>query len=576
VRVLNSFLHLAVNLLFVLLFLCAMGKAQTQGNLPNVKDGAIDGIIGGTPTVITWPEQVNVDDTLVMCGDTSRAGGPFPLADTLGNTWTCTTPTQSPAPATNGYINMCYTKSAFAGADTISWTVPSNDGAMVGGRFAGLGVVDGSLATATFIGVGAGGAGTISTSNTTAVNNDLIIACNGRSSANSGSFISTGNGEIVSAEGDGTPMLSLKRTGTKGSQTTTVNTWNGPAAFGSNTTFTMQSFAFKPTTNIALADTVLPDAATGVAYSAQLHCQGGTAAQTYSVVSGTLPTGITLTGATGLLTATNVTGTTQTVGFQCTDGTITSATDSLTLTVGAGFNTPSIRSYVNTFDGFSASVTGAACGDLIVMLARGTDTHNDSGWVQVPSGANNKITDSFNSPVQRMVLPIGGNSQTPLLAYIVGPITQAGTDVISIANNQNANPGLNVSGIWDVSGVQAVVDQGASGTAMIDNGSFNANYTTLVPNTLILADASSRSGGITLSFGAPFSSDSVGGDVFVYSIFGHALISSAGATTLTTTITGASAVTPWGSLMVPLRPALPIASCSVFTGSGEKIRRQVF
>jgi hypothetical protein len=147
VRVVNSFLHFAVNLLFIALMLCAMGRAQTQGNLPNVVDGAIDNIIGSIGLgKIAWPENIAINDTLVLCMNTQQAGGPFAMADTLGNAWTCTTPTQTPAPETNGYVNMCYTKSTFAGADTMTYSFPGSDGTMVGGRFTGLGVVDGSVA----------------------------------------------------------------------------------------------------------------------------------------------------------------------------------------------------------------------------------------------------------------------------------------------------------------------------------------------------------------------------------------------------------------------------------------------
>jgi hypothetical protein len=578
VRVVNSFLHLAVNLLFVALMLCAMGHSQTQGNLPNVVDGAIDNIIGSIGLgKIAWPENIAINDTLVLCMNTQQAGGPFAMADTLGNTWTCTTPTQTPAPETNGYVNMCYTKSSSAGADTITYSFPGSDGTMVGGRFTGLGVVDGSVATGTFAGNsgGSGGTGTVSTTQTTSVNNAMAISCGGESIAGTGVELAPASGELIAHEATsgGYPVLSIVRTGTKGSQTVTYNTWNGAPAFGGQTTFALQTLAFKPTTNIALADSNLPDAASGVIYEADLHCIGGTAAKTYSLVSGSLPAGLSLAGATGKITGSTTTLGTTSLGFQCTDGIITSATDTLSLTVGATFNTPFVRSY----NASSNIVTGAVCGDVIHFLARGDDTHTSSGWPQAVSGVSNNFSDSFGSPVHRMVLPIVGPPQAPIVDIAFGPLTQSGTDVISCTNNQSANCALSVSGLFDVANVQTVSDQGALAESIFQTGTISPSYTSVVPNTLLLTGATTLVGGsVTASLGSPFTPNSTDSDIFAYSLYGSTVIASPGTTTAPYTVSASSFFGEWAALIVPLRPALPIASCPVVTVAGEKQRHISF
>jgi hypothetical protein len=571
-------LHLAV-----VAILCAGFDlhAQTQGNLPNVIDGAIDGIIGSLGNgVIKWPENIAIGDTLAMCNNTEQAGGPFAISDTLGNSWTCTAPTQTPAPGgTNGFVNICYTKATFAGTDTITYAFPGNDGVMVGGRFSGLGAVDGSVGIGTLSGPGSGGTSTVATTQTTTVNNDLAISCGGDSIANSGVFLAPSTGEIIAHDsGNGYPVLSMSRTGTKGSQTVTYNTFNNSCGFGCTlTSFALQTLMFKPNTNISLADTVMPQAASGSAYSAQLHCIGGTAAQTYSVVTGTLPTGITLNTGTGALTSASVSGTTQTVGFQCADGTITSATDRLPITVGAAFNTPTIRSFVTNFNGVTGAVTGAVCGDMIHLLARGNDTHAEFGFVGAVSGSSNFITDTFSSPVQRMLLPIAGPPQTPIIDYAIGPLTQSGTDVITISNNQAASGGLPVSIIYDIANVQSVSDQGALAETIMQNGTLSASFTSVVPNTLLLTGWTSTNTPAlgAVSLGAPFTPDSIDSDGFPYSVYGHALIASPGSTTASYTSSGASSPGEWGAVIVSLRPALP-STCPVPTGNGEKIRRTPF
>lgn len=534
-------------------------RAQTQGNLPNLKDSAIDSIGGGTHGVITWPEDIVVNDTIVLCINTDQNSGPFAIIDTLANTWTCTSPTRTPLPEINGYANMCYTKSSSAGADTITYSIPGHDGQMVGGRFIGLGAVDGVLQTATDAGNGLGGTGSISTTSTTTVNNDLGISCAGISTANTGFRIAPTTGELVAHEATVStyPTLTMFRTGTLGSQTVTDNIWNGPDAFlGGHTTFAMQTLMFSPAATIALADTALPHAASGVTYEADLHCVGGVAAQNYTLVSGSLPTGLSLSSSTGKITgSTSVLGTTS-LGFTCDDGSTTSATDTLALTVDPSFGVPFIRFYTTSFTGTTASIPVATCGDVIVLPARGNDTAHDSGWVQSIDGVNNKAFDSFGSPVQRLLLPMAGPPQTPIEVYVFGPLAKTGTDVIHVVNNQGANSGLPPSGVFVLGNVQGVVDQGNAFNDIIDSGTLTNTYVSTTPNTFLISaatDLQANQVGLSASLGAPFTLASGGGGASPYSIYGSALIASPGTTTLTTTVTGSGEYGEWSSLVIPFR-----------------------
>lgn len=59
-----------------------------------------------------------------------------------------------------------------------------------------------------------------------------------------------------------------------------------------------------PVTPVSITTTSLPDGTNGVAYSALLHAANGTAPYTWSLPSGALPPGVTLTAATGAISGT--------------------------------------------------------------------------------------------------------------------------------------------------------------------------------------------------------------------------------------------------------------------------------
>nr|MBP8273362.1 putative Ig domain-containing protein [Acidobacteriota bacterium] len=69
---------------------------------------------------------------------------------------------------------------------------------------------------------------------------------------------------------------------------------------------------------LTLSPSTLPNAAVGAAYSQQLTAAGGVAPYVYTLTSGTLPAGVTLT-PTGLLSGTPTTAGTSTVTIRATD-----------------------------------------------------------------------------------------------------------------------------------------------------------------------------------------------------------------------------------------------------------------
>jgi hypothetical protein len=110
---------------------------------------------------------------------------------------------------------------------------------------------------------------------------------------------------------------------------------------------------------LAVATTSLPNGATGVTYSATLTATGGTAPYTWSIISGSLPTGLTLSPSAGSITGTPTATGTATFTVQVADSASGTATQSLSIVV-------SVQSWritgnvTATGSGASVALTGAA------------------------------------------------------------------------------------------------------------------------------------------------------------------------------------------------------------------------
>jgi hypothetical protein len=71
---------------------------------------------------------------------------------------------------------------------------------------------------------------------------------------------------------------------------------------------------------VLILTTSLPQATVGSAYSTQLLAQGGTPPIVWSVISGSLPNGLSLNGSTGVISGTPTTTGTSNFEVQALDG----------------------------------------------------------------------------------------------------------------------------------------------------------------------------------------------------------------------------------------------------------------
>ena len=183
-----------------------------------------------------------------------------------------------------------------------------------------------------------------------------------------------------------------------------------------------------PARQITLATASLPNGQVGTAYSATLAATGGTTPYNWTLTSGTLPTGLSLSAPTGTITGTpTVAISSSPLTFKVTDSSKPALTQStnLTLTVSPAALVISSTSLPNGQVGTAYSATLAATG--------GTTPYN---WTltsgTLPTGL------SLNAPT-------GTITGTPTVAISSSPLTFKATDSSNPALTQSANLTLTVS-----------------------------------------------------------------------------------------------------------------------------------
>jgi hypothetical protein len=604
-RLLNFILHLLIT---AVLFCAAQLYGQTQGNAPKAIDAYASaaqmlggtGACGASAGCVNFVEGVSSDDLIVCGAGQEHVPGPglgcafgvpqgndppWTFSDNIGFTWnmqTSTVTVANPTPMQIGYACASSTQATYR----VSW---SGYGAVCQSSFectryknvchSGSATLDGSMVT-TLSTTGAGVSNATSSVTTTRTN-DLLATV---------AVHNNGSGSGLENVPDGTPPLALTVTDTG---MPASHTWMIAPTLGSNNVsmsgiggnasqqMAMQTLAFK--LPIALADTVLPQCAIGVACSAQLHCQGSLVSNpTYALASGSLPTGLALNTATGLISGTPTgSPSAPSLGFTCTDGTTTSATDTMVLTVGAGFNSiiigPTSSGNLSLIPAtFNLSVR---CGDMILILADADDTHNGQGYIQTINGSVGFISDSAGSPIQSFLVNAGIN-RAPLVAWVLGPVTISGLDQITATNGTGSSSGLHYYA-YDIENAQSVLDTNTGQTISAQaNGSLSSSYTTVVPNQMVFVATATTGGTSTITYSAPFTLDLLQTNPETFAS-GHSLVTSPSTVTATSNITEPSSGCPnganfcdnWTTLLAAFRPAVP-GTCS-FSGSGEKKRRSM-
>lgn len=580
----------------ILALLAGLAFAQTQGKLP----GPVDGNTGFTSNLgcshtancINIPDSVSTGNEIVGCLMWGSTGSAPTVTDNLGNTFT------QEAPLTIGtsgndqpfHLQMYHANSSSSGTDWIILTGGSDLYAKTVGRLTGVSdTKDGSLSTTT--GTPPANAGSISQNVISAVNGDIAISCIGNG-GNDASITGVGNNQLIASDNHGADTdvvyQNLGLLGTYSISASIVG-GNGGEPIGLATSL------FKPSTTIFLSDTALPQAADGAAYSAQLHVVGGISSTLTYACTGLPANSLSLNTSTGVISGTPTGTATLSLGCTVSDGTNTSATDTLSLQVGTAFGVISLGGSVSGGlggGGGSLPALAVSCGDVVLFCStQGDDTHGTVGWDQALNGSlGNSYSDSLGSTVQRMPV-FGGTHNGPTSCVLFGPMTSTASDVITVVNNQSAASGLSAWAI-DIRDAQSILDLAsyANATTTTTNPTASVSFTNPVANEVDLAVATivcvtagcgvNGTPGTNVSFTAPYSLSSQNGPNPTYALsgYGAALVASSGSTTATATFNN---VTPTNGMedsmeLIALRPALPFSACIAPAFQGEKFRRQSY
>ena len=328
----------------------------SSGSLPaGLNLSASTGVISGSPTTVnTYSFTIEVTDAASNSASES-------MTITVA---AAQPPTISTTSLPNGTVSTAYstTLAATGGATPYSWSISS--GSLPAGLSltASTGVISGTPTTANTYSFTV--KVTDANSNTATKSLSITIAAAAQSPTISttslpNGTVSTAYRTTLAATGGATPYswsissgslpagLSLAAsTGVISGTPTTANTYSFTVKVtdaNSNTatkslSITIAAAAQPP----SITTTSLPAGTVGVAYSGTLVATGGATPYSWSISSGSLPAGLSLTASTGVISGTPTTANTYSFTAKVTDANSNTATASLSITISATVQPPSI------------------------------------------------------------------------------------------------------------------------------------------------------------------------------------------------------------------------------------------
>lgn len=321
---------------------------------------------------------------------------------------------------------------------------------------------------------------------------------------------SSGNGDLLYME----YLVPTTDPGALG--TVTINDANSRSA-------AVAILALRASSSLTVSTPSIPDAVSGQTYSSQMGAKGGAGGNSWSLISGVLPVGLSLSSA-GVISGTPLTTSHPSLlTFQVADSASATATATLSLAVATSANTVSVATAGGTNGG---SVTA---GQLLVLV-----WNKSNNWVA------GKPTDTLGTDFWQ--LPGTGNcilANSCLIVY-AGVATSTGTDTAITTPGFPAAPNMdtlkftNVQSIWD-----ATLLTKALFTA--SETSISGTYVAPVAETLVgVANLYIGGTGTTLTVSSPFTSQKQ--DTWSGGIVDNATLigASAGSNTATWSITNST------------------------------------
>ncbi len=216
---------------------------------------------------------------------------------------------------------------------------------------------------------------------------------------------------------------------------------------------------------LAITTTSLPQGAVDVAYSTTLAAKGGTAPYSWSITSGTLPTGLSLASATGVISGTPGAATSASITFEVKDSSTPTATQSSTLAIAitvAPLNVTTTALANGQIGKPYASMLTASGGTppLSWSLTSGTlpagiSLNSSTGAIAgTPSATANATPLTFTvsdsgSPTQSKLVSLTLNVSPATISVVISPqaagLTVTQTTPFSATTNDNAGVRWSIS-----------------------------------------------------------------------------------------------------------------------------------
>jgi hypothetical protein len=475
--------------------------ATSAGTLPTGLTLSTSGVVSGTPTTPgSYTFTVMATDTVGVSDSHSYTIAVSPAVQVT--TTTVTAPEGSNVSNTGTFSNYGVTLSASSGIvtqdnvnGTWSWSGPAPDDTPYDVTISATGT-NGVISTASFHVAFTDVAPTFVSQAFNSVTTTAGVAA-----SNSGVFsefddpplvISASQGTLTD-HGDGT--WSWSQNGTQGdSGTVTVTATN---ADGSKTSTTF-SLTINPA--LVITTTALPDGIVGQAgYNQTIAAGGGTGSRTLAVTAGSLPTGLTLAGSSGVISGTPTTIGSYSFTITATDAVGAMASQAYTIHIN---NLPS-------------------------RLAFGTEpTNTPTGVTLAPVTVN--VFDSMGNPAT------GDNTDTVTISVLSGPGSFAGGSTTTVTVHGGvatfSNLKLIVPGTYTLHAVLPALSADAQSTSF-----------SVLPLQVVAGSFAPSPSGFSVSFNAPYLVNSV-----TPALYGSGFKSTA-TVTPTVTLTQTTGTPPSGS-----------------------------
>lgn len=195
---------------------------------------------------------------------------------------------------------------------------------------------------------------------------------------------------------------------------------------------------------VSITTTTLPSVALNGTYTATLSATGGVQPYSWAVTAGTLPTGITLNSATGVLSGKPTASGTYTFIVKITDLENRTATQTLSITVTETTLVPTNVAFV---DASNAVTTSVNFGNIFKgsSITASMAIRNDSATSVTINKAAFTAGQVFSAPISTPFTLAPGAKKTFSLTFVPQVVTSY-TDVLTLTDSSGVTYKLNISG----------------------------------------------------------------------------------------------------------------------------------